>query len=427
MKKLYIGLISAAVIGGIGASGYAYSVYTSPQNEFARNEVKATSDIKDYLEKRMVLTNKYSKKALDKKQSLETTFSNKLTEFNFDAYKDPSSKTTSLFVKGDFLGGLKVSGGVVEKDGNLNIDLDFYNKLIQIPNRTVNEYIKDNAYNKTPDNIEFSLNDFLESFFFTSKSNGYTLSDKQVKDIYKSIDKKAFSKNGNMITLTLDREKLTKLVEKFKEEINKNVKDNKFSESFLNNLLKEAREYDGELVIEQMKTSDTSLVRYIKNAKGDKVRIDTRVDKHSAELVIETNGVTTTVRSEKNNDTFKDTFQATSKSKYDKATQTNQISIVINSNKVSDNEYSIDGNFRVYENGIQDIKKLTGSVKIFDKSLVYDFKLQDDSMKFKYTYDVDVKSFDSNKEKVVIDDLRGKKAKEVSKELEKALTDKLLK
>lgn len=427
MKKLYIGLISAAVIGGIGASGYAYSVYTSPQNEFARNEVKATSDIKDYLEKRMVLTNKYSKKALDKKQSLETTFSNKLTEFNFDAYKDPSSKTTSLFVKGDFLGGLKVSGGVVEKDGNLNIDLDFYNKLIQIPNKTVNEYIKDNAYNKTPDNIEFSLNDFLESFFFTSKSNGYTLSDKQVKDIYKSIDKKAFSKNGNMITLTLDREKLTKLVEKFKEEINKNVKDNKFSESFLNNLLKEAREYDGELVIEQMKTSDTSLVRYIKNAKGDKVRIDTRVDKHSAELVIETNGVTTTVRSEKNNDTFKDTFQATSKSKYDKATQTNQISIVINSNKVSDNEYSIDGNFRVYENGIQDIKKLTGSVKIFDKSLVYDFKLQDDSMKFKYTYDVDVKSFDSNKEKVVIDDLRGKKAKEVSKELEKALTDKLLK
>ena len=230
-----------------------------------------------------------------------------------------------------------------------------------------------------------------------------------------------------MITLTLDREKLTKLVEKFKEEINKNVKDNKFSESFLNNLLKEAREYDGELVIEQMKTSDTSLVRYIKNAKGDKVRIDTRVDKHSAELVIETNGVTTTVRSEKNNDTFKDTFQATSKSKYDKATQTNQISIVINSNKVSDNEYSIDGNFRVYENGIQDIRKLTGSIKTFDKSLVYDLKLQDDSMKFKYTYDVDVKSFDSNKEKVVIDDLRGKKAKEVSKELERALTDKLLK
>lgn len=427
MKKLYIGLISAAVICGIGASGYAYSVYTSPQNEFARNEVKATSDIKDYLEKRMVLTNKYSKKALDKKQSLETTFSNKLIEFNFDAYKDPSSKTTSLFAKGDFLGGLKVSGGVVEKDGNLNIDLDFYNKLIQIPNKAVNEYIKDNAYNKTPDNIEFSLNDFLESFFFTSKSNGYTLSDKQIKDIYKSIDKKAFSKNGNTITLTLDREKLTKLVEKFKEEINKNVKDNKFSESFLNNLLKEAREYDGELVIEQMKTSDTSLVRYIKNAKGDKVRIDTIVDKYSAELVIEINGVTTIVRSEKNNDTFKDTFQATSKSKYDKSTQTNQISIVINSNKVSDNEYSIDGNFRVYENGIQDIRKLTGNIKTFDKSLVYDFKLQDDSIKFKYTYDIDVKSFDSNKEKVVIDDLRGKKAKEVSKEIEKALTDKLLK
>lgn len=391
MNKLKLTLISmGAVAALIGIGGYAYSQYNNPQNEFARNEIKQIDKLNKYIDVRAKISKGYGKKAEDKSQRLE--FKHDL--FSLDLYKDGLEKHSAVHGKGNFLG-KTVDILAVEKDDKLNVDMNFYKKVLQVPNKVLNNQVKQLSKDTKVQGEDISLNDFVESFFFLSKKNPYNFTDKQIKEIYKSVDKKAFSKNGHTITLTLNKDNLVKITEKVKEVVSKNSKDNKFNEATLDNLIKQAKEAKGDVVITQMKISDETLNRTV-NWSNHKVEINSTVNGDGFSVEVNEKNIEVGFKSEKQGDRFKDIFQITSKDNDKKVTQSR---IELNSDKVSETEYKIDGYSRQYNAGIQDIKKVNGYVKTYDKSLELKLEMErTDSIFVKYSYDTTLPKVDASKE-----------------------------
>lgn len=391
MNKLKLTLISmGAVVALVGIGGYAYSQYNNPQNEFARNETRQLDKLNKYIDVRAKISKDYGKKAEDKSQRLE--FKHDL--FSLDLYKDGLEKHSVVRGKGNFIG-KTVDILAVEKDDKLNVDMNFYKKVLEVPNKVLTKQAKQLTGDTKAQGEDISLNDFVESFFFLSKKNPYNFTDKQIKEIYKSVDKKAFSKNGHTITLTLNKDNLVKITEKVKEVVNKNSKDNKFNEATLDNLIKQAKEAKGDVVITQMKISDETLNRTV-NWSNYKVEINSTVNGDGFSVEVNEKNIEVGFRSEKQGDRFKDIFQITSKDNDKKVTQSR---IELNSDKVSDNEYKIDGYSRQYNSGIQDIKKVSGYVKTYDKSLELKLEMERaDSILVKYSYDTDLPKVDASKE-----------------------------
>ena len=379
MNRLKLTLISmgaVAVLVGIG--GYAYSQYNNPQTEFARNEINQLDKLNKYIDVRAKISKDYGKKAEDKSQRLE--FKHDL--FSLDLYKDGLEKHSAVRGKGNFIG-KDIDILAVEKDDKLNVDMNFYKKVLEVPNKVLTKQAKQLS-GDTNFQQDISLNDFVESFFFLSKKNPYNFTDKQIKEIYKSVDKTAFHKNGHTITLTLNKDNLVKITEKVKEVVNKNSKDNKFNQATLDNLIKQAKEAKGDVVITQMKISDETLNRTI-NWSNHKVEINSTVNSDGFSVEVNEKNIEVGFRSEKQGDRFKDIFLITSKANDKKVTQSR---IELNSDKVSDTEYKIDGYSRQYNSGIQDIKKVKGYVKTYDKSLELKLEMErTDSIFVKYSYD----------------------------------------
>lgn len=391
MNKLKLTLISmGAVAALVGIGGYAYSQYNNPQTEFARNEIKQIDKLNKYIDVRTKISKDYGKKAEDKSQRLE--FKHDL--FSLDLYKDGLEKHSAVRGKGNFLG-KTVDILAVEKDDKLNIDMNFYKKVLEVPNKVLTKQAKQLSGDTKVQGEDISLNDFVESFFFLSKKNPYNFTDKQIKEIYKSVDKKAFSKNGHTITLTLNKDNLVKITEKVKEVVSKNSKDNKFNEATLDNLIKQAKEAKVDVVMTQMKISDETLNRTV-NWSNHKVEINSTVNGDGFSVEVNEKNIEVGFRSEKQGDRFKDIFQITSKDNDKKVTQSR---IELNSDKVSDTEYKIDGYSRQYNTGIQDIKKVSGYVKTYDKSLELKLEMErSDSIFVKYSYDTSLPKVDASKE-----------------------------
>lgn len=391
MNRLKLTLISmGAVAALVGIGGYAYSQYNNPQNEFARNENNQFDKLNKYIDVRAKISKDYGKKAEDKSQRLE--FKHDL--FSLDLYKDGLEKHSAVQGKGNFLGKI-VDILAVEKDDKLNVDMNFYKKVLEVPNKVLTKQAKQLSGDAKAQGEDISLNDFVESFFFLSKKNPYNFTDKQIKEIYKSVDKKAFSKNGHTITLTLNKDNLVKITEKIKEIVNKNSKDNKFNQATLDNLIKQAKEAKGDVVITQMKISDETLNRTV-NWSNHKVEINSTVNGDGFSVEVNEKNIEVGFRSEKQGDKFKDIFQITSKDNDKKVTQSR---IELNSDKVSDTEYKIDGYSRQYNAGIQDIKKVSGYVKTYDKSLELKLEMERaDSILVKYSYDITLPKVDATKE-----------------------------
>lgn len=391
MNRLKLTLISmGAVAALVGIGGYAYSQYNNPQNEFARNENNQFDKLNKYIDVRAKISKDYGKKAEDKSQRLE--FKHDL--FSLDLYKDGLEKHSAVQGKGNFLGKI-VDILAVEKDDKLNVDMNFYKKVLEVPNKVLTKQAKQLSGDAKAQGEDISLNDFVESFFFLSKKNPYNFTDKQIKEIYKSVDKKAFSKNGHTITLTLNKDNLVKITEKIKEIVNKNSKDNKFNQATLDNLIKQAKEAKGDVVITQMKISDETLNRTV-NWSNHKVEINSTVNGDGFSVEVNEKNIEVGFRSEKQGDNFKDIFQITSKDNDKKVTQSR---IELNSDKVSDTEYKIDGYSRQYNAGIQDIKKVSGYVKTYDKSLELKLEMERaDSILVKYSYDITLPKVDATKE-----------------------------
>lgn len=391
MNKLKLTLISmGAVAALVVIGGYAYSQYNNPQTEFARNEIKQIDKLNKYIDVRAKISKDYGKKAEDKSQRLE--FKHDL--FSLDLYKEGLEKHSAICGKGNFLG-KTVDILAVEKDDKLNVDMNFYKKVLEVPNKVITKQAKQLSGDTKAQGEDISLNDFVESFFFLSKKNPYNFTDKQIKEIYKSVDKKAFSKNGHTITLTLNKDNLVKITEKVKEIVSKNSKDNKFNDATFDNLIKQAKEAKGDVVITQMKISDETLNRTV-NWSNHKVEINSTVNGDGFSVEINEKNIEVGFRSEKQGDRFKDIFQITSKDNDKKVTQSR---IELNSDKVSDNEYKIDGYSRQYNAGIQDIKKVSGYVKTYDKSLELKLEMERaDSIFAKYSYDTALPKVDASKE-----------------------------
>lgn len=391
MNKLKLTLISmGAVAALVGIGGYAYSQYNNPQSEFARNEIRQLDKLNKYIDVRAKISKDYGKKAEDKSQRLE--FKHDL--FSLELYKDGLEKHSAVRGKGNFIG-KDIDILAVEKDDKLNVDMNFYKKVLEVPNKVITKQAKQLTGDAKAQGDDISLNDFVESFFFLSKKNPYNFTDKQIKEIYKSVDKKAFSKNGHTITLTLNKDNLVKITEKVKEVVNKNSKYNKFNQATLDNLIKQAKEAKGDVVITQMKISDETLNRTV-NWSNHEVEINSTVNGDGFSVEINEKNIEVGFRSEKQGDRFKDIFQITSKDNDKKVTQSR---IELNSDKVSDNEYKIDGYSRQYNSGIQDIKKVSGYVKTYDKSLELKLEMERaDSIFVKYSYDVTLPKVDASKE-----------------------------
>lgn len=392
MSKLKLTLISmGAVAALVGIGGYAYSQYNNPQTEFARNEINQLDKLNKYIDVRAKISKDYGKKAEDKSQRLE--FKHDL--FSLDLYKDGLEKHSAVRGKGNFIG-KTVDILAVEKDDKLNVDMNFYKKVLEVPNKLLTKQAKQlTGDNKGQGEEDIALNDFVESFFFLSKKNPYNFTDKQIKEIYKSVDKTAFHKNGHTITLTLNKDNLVKITEKVKEVVNKNSKDNKFNQATLDNLIKQAKEAKGDVVITQMKISDETLNRII-NWSNHKVEINSTVNSDGFSVEVNEQNIEVGFRSEKQGDKFKDIFLITSKANDKKVTQSR---IELNSDKVSDTEYKIDGYSRQYNSGIQDIKKVKGYVKTYDKSLELKLEMERaDSIFVKYSYDTALPKVDASKE-----------------------------
>lgn len=397
MNKLKLTLISmGAVAALVGIGGYAYLQYNNPQAEFAKNEIKQLDKLNKYIDVRAKISKDYGKKAEDKSQRLE--FKHDL--FSLDLYKDGLEKHSAVRGKGNFLG-KTVDILAVEKDDKLNVDMNFYKKVLEVPNKVLTKQAKQLSGDAKAQGEDISLNDFVESFFFLSKKNPYNFTDKQIREIYKSVDKKAFSKNGHTITLTLNKDNLVKITEKVKEIVNKNSKDNKFNQATLDNLIKQAKEAKGDVVITQMKISDETLNRTV-NWSNHKVEINSTVNGDGFSVEVNEKNIEVGFRSEKQGDKFKDIFQITSKDNDKKVTQSR---IELNSDKVSDNEYKIDGYSRQYNSGIQDIKKVSGYVKTYDKSLELKLEMERaDSILVKYSYDTALPKVDSSKQVTKVND-----------------------
>ena len=167
-KKIYTGVAVVAVLGA-GAGGYAYMEYNSPQNVFARNEIAQTTQLKSYIKDRTKLSHKYGEQAKDKKQVLASSFGTEKEKIKLDIYKDPTAKNASVVGEGSFLG-KALSGQVSEKDDKLGIELNFYNKVVEVPSKAITDYFKEVSEGKV-DEINLSLNDLVESAFFSSKSD----------------------------------------------------------------------------------------------------------------------------------------------------------------------------------------------------------------------------------------------------------------
>ena len=391
MSRLKLTLISmGAVAALVGIGGYAYSQYNNPQTEFARNEINQLDKLNKYIDVRAKISKDYGKKAEDKSQRLE--FKHDL--FSLDLYKDGLEKHSAVRGKGNFIG-KDIDILAVEKDDKLNVDMNFYKKVLEVPNKVITKQVKQLTGDNNGQGEDISFNDFVESFFFLSKKNPYNFTDKQIKEIYKSVDKTAFHKNGHTITLTLNKDNLVKITEKVKEVVNKNSKDNKFNQATLDNLIKQAKEAKGDVVITQMKISDETLNRTI-NWSNHKVEINSTVNGDGFSVEINEKNIEVGFRSEKQGDRFKDIFLITSKANDKKVTQSR---IELNSDKVNDTEYKIDGYSRQYNSGIQDIKKVKGYVKTYDKSLELKLEMERaDSIFVKYSYDTALPKVDASKE-----------------------------
>ena len=390
MNKLKMTLISmGAVAALVGIGGYAYSQYNNPQTEFARNEINQLEKLNKYIDVRAKIAKDYGNKAEDKSQRLE--FKHDL--FSLDLYKDGLEKHSAVRGKGNFIG-KDIDILAVEKDDKLNVDMNFYKKVLEVPNKVITKQAKQ-LTGDTNVQQDISLNDFVESFFFLSKKNPYNFTDKQIKEIYKSVDKTAFHKNGHTITLTLNKDNLVKFTEKVKEVVNKNSKDNKFNQATFDNLIKQAKEAKGDVVITQLKISDETLNRTI-NWSNHKVEINSTVNSDGFSVEVNEKNIEVGFKSEKQGDRFKDIFLITSKANDRKVTQSR---IELNSDKVSDTEYKIDGYSRQYNSGIQDIKKVKGYVKTYDKSLELKLEMERaDSILVKYSYDTALPKVDASKE-----------------------------
>ena len=395
MNRLKLTLISmGAVAALVGIGGYAYSQYNNPQAEFARNETRQLDKLNKYIDVRAKIFKNYGKKAEDKSQRLE--FKHDL--FSLDLYKDGLEKHSAVRGKGNFIG-KDIDILAVEKDDELNVDMNFYKKVLEVPNKVITNQVKQLS-GDTNFQQDISLNDFVESFFFLSKKNPYNFTDKQIKEIYKSVDKKAFSKNGHTITLTLNKDNLVKITEKVKDIVSKNSNNNKFNQATLDNLIKQAKEAKGDVVITQMKISDETLNRTV-NWSNHKVEINSTVNSDGFSVEINEKNIEVGFRSEKQGDKFKDIFQITSKDNDKKITQSR---IELNSDKVSDTEYKIDGYSRQYNSGIQDIKNVSGYVKTYDKSLELKLEMErSDNILVKYSYDIALPKVNASKEVTKVD------------------------
>lgn len=414
-KKIYTGAAVIAVLGA-GAGGYAYMEYNSPQNVFARNEIAQTTQLKSYIKDRTKLSHKYGEQAKDKKQVLASSFGTEKEKIKLDIYKDPTAKNASVVGEGSFLG-KALSGQVSEKDDKLGIELNFYNKVVEVPSKAITDYFKEVSEGKV-DEINLSLNDLVESAFFSSKSDKYDLTEDQIKTIYKSIDKKAFTKEGKAITLKLNKDGLTKLAEAFKTEVKKNAKDNKISEMSLDNLVNQAKNFEGELVIKQEKKNDSTLERTITHGDSS-TKLTTTFSKDKTEVVIDNDNASFTLKSEKVGEGYKESILTSRK---EKGVHREQFELNLNTEKVSDNEYKLDGDYSVYQGESKESVHLKGSIKLVDKSLEYKLSAQDNEFSLKYTYDVDVKELSSNKEKVVIENFNDPVFNKTIVEVQQALT-----
>ena len=144
-----------------------------------------------------------------------------------------------------------------------------------------------------------------------------------------------------------------------------------------------------------MEISDETLNRAV-NWSNHKVEINSTVNGDGFSVEVNEKNIEVGFRSEKQGDRFKDIFQITSKDNDKKVTQSR---IELNSDKVSDTEYKIDGYSRQYNSGIQDIKKVNGYVKTYDKSLELKLEMERaDSILVKYSYDTALPKVDASKE-----------------------------
>ena len=391
MSWFSIGMV-AIVILLIAGIGFVYSYFNSPQKEFARNEIKQLDKINKFVDVRAKISKDYGKKAEDKKQSLEF----KYDLFSLDIYKDGLNKHSAIYGKSSFLG-KKIDTLVVEKDDVMKFDMNFYKRIVEVPNKLINKQLNEVSKEK----VDISLNDFVESFFFTSKKNPYNLTDSQIKDLYTSIDKNAFTKDGRTITLTLNKDNLVKLTEKARDIIVDNSKDNKFNKSTLDSLVNKAKNAKGDVIIRQMKVDDETIHRTIEWSNN---RVDINVTANNDGFrvnVIEKNNEIL-FSTEKQGDKFKDVLQFSVKN--DKK-DVSQSRIELTSDKVSDSEYKIEGYSRQYTNGIQDIKNIKGYVKTYDKSLELKLEMErTDSIFLKYSYDVIMPYIDKNRDIVKVNE-----------------------
>ena len=232
--------------------------------------------------------------------------------------------------------------------------------------KAITDYFKEVSEGKV-DEINLSLNDLVESAFFSSKSDKYDLTEDQIKTIYKSIDKKAFTKEGKAITLKLNKDGLTKLAEAFKTEVKKNAKDNKISEMSLDNLVNQAKNFEGELVIKQEKKNDSTLERTITHGDSS-IKLTTTFSKDKTEVVIDNDNASFTLKSEKAGEGYKESILTSRK---EKGVHREQFELNLNTEKVSDNEYKLDGDYSVYQGESKESVHLKGSIKLVDKSLEY--------------------------------------------------------
>lgn len=417
MKKIYLGIATVALVGvGIGVGDFAYSMFKNPQSEFIRNQIKQYDAFNSYLDERMKLTNDYGKKACDKNQKLEFKVDNGIAKSDLEVYYSNKDHKSSIFGSVDLLG-TKLTGGIVEKDNKVNVDFSFFNKIIEIPNDVINNVIKENS-NGEIKNVKFSLNEFVKSFFFTSKSEGYKLSDSQLKKIYKSINKDAFSKNDRTITLKLNRDNLTKLITTFSDEVKKNIKDSQLTISMLNNLVKEVKAYDGELIIDQVTMSDDTLVYHFKSnidkLKANVTSVDSTANKDWISLSVDNNRTSVKFTSDKNGGRFKETIKVS-----DRINNRDNLNFVMTSDKVNDNEYKIEGKVKTNDFGVEREQDILGYIKTFDKSLEFKIGLDTNSVFGRYTYDVDFKDINvGNKKKVVVNDFKGAEFTKLMEELQ---------